>query len=129
MDGSINGNMNYETDDVIDTGPVFTVGSGADVDFQSDASITLEPGFHAQPGSRFHAFINTSPKNGRLALGSEERIGESVAEQTARDGDVQPRLDEANLQHALHKAAEAVPTAFSLSQNYPTIPPRRFHMP
>ena len=32
---------------------------------------------------------------------------------------MQQRLEEANLQPFLHKAAEAVPTAFSLSQNYP----------
>lgn len=47
----------------ITAGTAVTVSSGAVITYQSAGTVYLEPGFDAQPGSSFHAFIGSSGTN------------------------------------------------------------------
>ena len=118
---TIDGTMNYETTDAIATGATFEIENGADVTFQSGTSITLEPGFHVRPGSHFRAFIDMPAPRARIALApvSPTKIAQASEQQVEAETNLRQRMAEAEVQEPLRKAAEAVPTAFSLSPNYP----------
>ena len=105
------------------TNAALTIQAGADVTMTDGTEIRLQPGFHAQPGSNFHAFIDTSILRARLAQAqapvSETTAAQAAEHQAETEASPQPRTGTAEAQEPLHKATEAVPTAFSLSQNYP----------
>jgi hypothetical protein len=96
----------------------FTIASGATVDARAGEKVRLEPGFHAESGSNFHAFIgtaleptpmNTSTSSTTLATKSTDLGGSSTETEDTEE-------DAASSKQA---RAAGLPATFSLEANYP----------